>query len=66
MRQAIGKWITGDKPFIAKFNPDYEGYTDYDQLMRLEEWLPRLAEINAELEAKASVKAAINDSEAPS
>jgi ATP-dependent helicase/nuclease subunit B len=65
LRQAIGDWITGDEPFTAKFNPDYEGYTDYDQLMRLEEWLPRLAEINAELEAKASAQAASNDSEAP-
>ena len=44
LREAIGNWITGRMPFTAKFNPDYAGYSDYDQLMRLEEWLPRLAD----------------------
>lgn len=44
LREAIELWIKGDEPFTAKYNPDYAGYSDYDQLMRLEEWLPRLAE----------------------
>ncbi len=39
LREAIGKYIKGDAPFTAKENPDYPGYTDYDQLMRLEEWI---------------------------
>jgi ATP-dependent helicase/nuclease subunit B len=37
--EAIGKYLTGDAPFTAKENPDYPGYSDYDQLMRLEEWI---------------------------
>ncbi len=44
LREAVELWIKGDEPFTAKYNPDYQGYSDYDQLMRLEEWLPRLAE----------------------
>lgn len=39
--QAIDKWLLGDEPFTAKLRPDYQGYTDYDQLMRLQEWLGR-------------------------
>ncbi|MEL6531318.1 MAG: PD-(D/E)XK nuclease family protein, partial [Pseudomonadota bacterium] len=39
LRDAIGRFIKGDDPFIAKENPDYPGYTDYDQLMRLDEWI---------------------------
>jgi ATP-dependent helicase/nuclease subunit B len=42
--QAIGLFIKGRKPFIARENPDYKGYNEYDQLMRLEEWLVRLTE----------------------
>jgi len=42
--RAIGKYIKGDAPFTAKENPDYPGYSDYDQLMRLEEWIVRLSE----------------------
>ncbi|TRD10028.1 double-strand break repair protein AddB [Erythrobacter insulae] len=38
LREAITKYIKGDAPFIAKENPDYPGFTDYDQLMRLDEW----------------------------
>lgn len=41
---AIREYIKGRKPFTARENPDYKGYTDYDQLMRLEEWLVRLTE----------------------
>ncbi|MEM7688377.1 MAG: PD-(D/E)XK nuclease family protein [Pseudomonadota bacterium] len=37
--QAITRYIKGSVPFTAKENPDYPGYTDYDQLMRLEEWV---------------------------
>jgi ATP-dependent helicase/nuclease subunit B len=39
---AIREYIRGRTPFRARENPDYRGYTDYDQLMRLEEWLVRL------------------------
>ncbi len=41
--EAIEKWITGSAPFTARENPDLVVYTDYDQLMRLDEWLPRLS-----------------------
>lgn len=41
---AIREYIKGRTPFRARENPDYKGYTDYDQLMRLEEWLVRLTE----------------------
>ncbi len=39
---AIGEYIKGRTPFRARENPDYKGYSDYDQLMRLEEWLVRM------------------------
>jgi ATP-dependent helicase/nuclease subunit B len=39
--EAIGKWILGDEPFMAKLKPDYAVYTDYNQLMRLDEWIGR-------------------------
>ncbi|MDQ3471938.1 MAG: double-strand break repair protein AddB [Pseudomonadota bacterium] len=38
---AARKWLTGAEPFIAKLNPAYAPYGDYDQLMRLEEWYGR-------------------------
>jgi ATP-dependent helicase/nuclease subunit B len=41
LREAIVNWIKGDMPFTARLNPNLEVYTDYDQLMRLEEWLGR-------------------------
>lgn len=44
LNQAISQFIKGRKPFTAKLNPDYPGYADYDQLMRLEEWQIRLAD----------------------
>lgn len=44
LAQAIARFIKGRDPFTARENPDYQGYTDYDQLMRLEEWLIRLAD----------------------
>ena len=42
LRQAIEAWIKGDTPFTARLNLDVATYNDYDQLMRLEEWLWRL------------------------
>ena len=44
LRQAIRDYIKGREPFTAKLNPDYPGYADYDQLMRLEEWQIALAD----------------------
>lgn len=41
LRDAIDKWIKGREPFTARLNPDYPGYADYDQLMRLDEWQSR-------------------------
>lgn len=38
---AIRRWIKGTEPFTARLNPDYPGYADYDQLMRLDEWQSR-------------------------
>ena len=38
-REAIAERILGDAPFMAKLKPDYAVYTDYDQLMRLDEWI---------------------------
>ena len=38
---AARKWLTGGEPFIAKLNPAYAPYGDFDQLMRLEEWYGR-------------------------
>ena len=39
--EAAGRWLTGDEPFIAKLNPEYAPYADYDQLMRRDEWYGR-------------------------
>jgi len=41
LKGAIAQWIAGDAPFTARLNPNLEVYGDYDQLMRLEEWLGR-------------------------
>ncbi len=40
--EAIARWIMGDEAFTARLNPDLGGYTDYDQLMRLDEWFANL------------------------
>ncbi|UVI39122.1 double-strand break repair protein AddB [Qipengyuania spongiae] len=48
LREAIAKYIRGDAPFTARENPDYPAYDTYDQLMRLEEWLPHLDAENAQ------------------
>lgn len=37
----IAERILGDAPFTAKLKPDYAVYKDYDQLMRLDEWIGR-------------------------
>lgn len=42
--EAIARFIMGSEPFTARENPNYVGYNDYDQLMRLEEWAIRLTE----------------------
>ncbi len=42
LRSAIDRWILGEDPFTARLNPDIGGYNDFDQLMRLDEWLPHL------------------------
>jgi len=47
LAEAIRRFIKGSEPFTARLNPDYKGYTDYDQLMRLEEWLVRMNEAEA-------------------
>lgn len=44
LKGAIAAWIKGDEPFTARLNPDYPGYDTFDQLMRLDEWLPRMDE----------------------
>lgn len=44
LAEAIDRFILGNDPFTAKENPDYPGYSDYDQLMRLEEWIVRVSE----------------------
>jgi ATP-dependent helicase/nuclease subunit B len=41
LSEAIDMWILGCEPFTARPNPDLPGHTDYDQLMRLEEWQGR-------------------------
>lgn len=38
--RAAGRWLTGTEPFTAKLSPEY-AWSDYDQLMRLEEWQGR-------------------------
>jgi len=47
LADAIDRWIKGDEPFTARLNPDLPGYTDYDQLMRLDEWQARAHESGA-------------------
>lgn len=44
LNEAISRFIKGADPFTAKENPAYPGYTEYDQLMRLEEWAIRMGE----------------------
>lgn len=46
--EAIRRFIKGTDPFKARENPDYKGYNEYDQLMRLEEWIVRLTDKESE------------------
>ena len=39
--EAAERWLTGDEPFVAKLNPEYAPYAEYDQLMRRDEWYGR-------------------------
>lgn len=39
--QAVENYILGNEPMVAKLHPEYAPYTDYDHLMRLEEWYGR-------------------------
>jgi ATP-dependent helicase/nuclease subunit B len=39
--EAAALWLTGDEPFLAKTHPEYAPYSDYDHLMRYEEWRGR-------------------------
>lgn len=48
LEDAIARWITGNDTFTARLNLDVPVYNDYDQLMRLDEWLPRLSPEKAE------------------
>ncbi len=38
---AVGRWLTGNEPFTARPHSDAPVFADYDQLMRLEEWIGR-------------------------
>ncbi len=44
LSEAIRDYIKGGKPFTARENPDYKGYNEYDQLMRLDEWVTTLTD----------------------
>ncbi|ALE16253.1 ATP-dependent nuclease subunit B [Altererythrobacter epoxidivorans] len=46
LEEAISRFVKGTDPFTAKENPDYPGYTDFDQLMRLEEWQIRVVDLD--------------------
>jgi len=39
--EAAARWLTGDEPFTARPHSDAPVFTDYDQLMRLDEWFAR-------------------------
>lgn len=38
---AVRRWLVGDEPFKARPHSDAPVFTDYDQLMRLDEWFAR-------------------------
>jgi ATP-dependent helicase/nuclease subunit B len=42
LNDALDRWILGEEPFTARLNPDAPGYSTYDQLMRLDEWVTEL------------------------
>ncbi|SFG30750.1 ATP-dependent helicase/nuclease subunit B [Novosphingobium sp. CF614] len=41
---ALDKWILGTEPFTARLNPELGSYADYDQLMRLDEWITAMGD----------------------
>ncbi|MET1754859.1 double-strand break repair protein AddB [Novosphingobium sp. RD2P27] len=43
---ALDRWILGAEPFTARLNPDLPGHADYDQLMRLDEWITQLGSLD--------------------
>ncbi|MCT2401009.1 PD-(D/E)XK nuclease family protein [Novosphingobium mangrovi (ex Huang et al. 2023)] len=44
LNDALDRWILGTEPFTARLNPELGSYADYDQLMRLDEWLTSLGD----------------------
>ncbi|WP_242146292.1 double-strand break repair protein AddB [Sphingomonas sp. BAUL-RG-20F-R05-02] len=36
-----GRWLTGSEAFTAKLHPEFAPYSEYDQLMRRDEWYGR-------------------------
>ena len=42
LNDALDRWILGTEPFTARLNPELGSYADYDQLMRLDEWITSL------------------------
>ena len=41
LNDALERWILGSEPFTARLTPNLAGYDDFDQLMRLDEWVGR-------------------------
>ncbi len=41
LTDAVTRWIVGDEGFTARLNPAAKVYAEYDQLMRLDEWMGR-------------------------
>ena len=44
LSDALDRWILGHEPFTARLNPELGSYADYDQLMRLDEWVTSLGD----------------------
>ncbi|AOR75716.1 PD-(D/E)XK nuclease family protein [Novosphingobium resinovorum] len=42
LNDALDRWILGEEAFTARLNPELGSYADYDQLMRLDEWITSL------------------------
>ncbi|MCC7394469.1 MAG: PD-(D/E)XK nuclease family protein [Sphingomonadaceae bacterium] len=43
LHAAIARWLNGSEPFVAKLIPKWSKYSDFEHLMRLEEWFGALA-----------------------
>lgn len=50
---ALDRWILGSEPFTARLNPELGSYADYDQLMRLDEWITTLGGTTSDAEGEA-------------